>query len=88
MANTNFNTTGTFITASMSVSGAFSGFTVVSGSAIFTALLDYNRTQLSTSSISNWVLPAGTTINMYVTSASISQGGVVFYPLSIITPQL
>lgn len=89
MANTNFNITGTILRDTQSISGAFSGFTVVSGSATFAALKDYEGNQLSTGSTGvSWTLPVGTTINMYVSSASLSSGGVVFYPLNITIPKI
>jgi hypothetical protein len=86
MANTAFNTNGTISTTS--VTGSFAGFTVVSGSATFTALKDYANNNVSTSSIALWTaLPVGTTVPLYITSASLSSGAVVFYPVSIVIPQ-
>jgi hypothetical protein len=85
MANTAFNTNGTISTTS--VTGSFAGFTVVSGSAIFTGLKDYSNNNVSTSSIALWTLPVGTTVPLYITSASLSAGAVVFYPVSTVIPQ-
>ena len=85
MANTAFNTNGTISTTS--VTGSFAGFTVVSGSATFTGLKDYSNNNVSTSSIALWTLPVGTTVPLYITSASLSAGAVVFYPVSTVIPQ-
>ena len=85
MVNTAFNTNGTISTTS--VTGSFAGFTVVSGSAIFTGLKDYSNNNVSTSSIALWTLPVGTTVPLYITSASSSSGAVVFYPVSTVIPQ-
>ena len=85
MANTAFNTNGTISTTS--VTGSFAGFTVVSGSAIFTGLKDYSNNNVSTSSIALWTLPVGTTVPLYITSASLSAGAVIFYPVSTVIPQ-
>ena len=86
MANTAYNTIGTLSTGS--VTGSFAGFTVVSGSATFTGLRDYNGTNVSTSSIALWTnIPVGTTVPLYITSASLSSGAVVFYPISTAIPQ-
>ena len=85
MANTTFNTLATLTTGS--VTGSFAGFTVVSGSATFTGLKDYSNNNVSTSSIALWTLPVGTTVPLYITSASLSAGAVVFYPVSTVIPQ-
>jgi len=86
MANTTFNTNGTISTTS--VTGSFAGFTVVSGSATFTGLRDYTSNNVSTSSVALWTnIPVGTTVSLYITSASLSTGAVVFYPVSTIIPQ-
>jgi hypothetical protein len=74
MSNIPVNATG--IVSTTSVTGSFGGFTVVSGSAIFTGLRDANNTNLAST---NWNLPAGTTVEIYVTSASLSSGAVLFY---------
>lgn len=86
MANTAFNTNGTISTTS--VTGSFAGFTVVSGSATFAGLRDYAGNNVSTSSIALWTnIPVGTTVPIYITSASLSTGAVVFYPVSTVIPQ-
>ena len=85
MANTAFNTLATLTTGS--VTGSFAGFTVVSGSATFTGLKDYSNNIVSTSSIALWTLPVGTTVPLYITSASLTAGAVVFYPVSTVIPQ-
>ena len=86
MANTAFNTLGTIISGS--VTGSFAGFTVVSGSATFTGLKDYANNNVSTASIVLWTnIPVGTTVPLYITSASLSAGAVVFYPVSTVIPQ-
>jgi hypothetical protein len=86
MANTAFNTFGTIVSGS--VTGSFAGFTVVSGSATFTGLKDYAGNNVSTSSVALWTnIPVGTTIPLYITSASLSSGAVVFYPVSTVIPQ-
>ena len=86
MANTAFNTLGTLTTGS--ITGSYAGFTVVSGSATFTGLKDYAGNNVSTSSLALWTnIPVGTTVPLYVTSASLSSGAVVFYPVSTVIPQ-
>lgn len=86
MANTAFNTLATLTTGS--ITGSFAGFTVVSGSATFSGLRDYSGTNVSTGSIALWTnIPVGTTIPLYITSASLSSGAVVFYPVSNVIPQ-
>ena len=86
MANTKFNTTGILTTTG--VTGSFSGFTVVSGSATFEGLIDFGGNLLATGSVAKWILPAGTTVPLLITSASLSTGAVVFYPLSNTIPQV
>ena len=86
MANTAFNTSG--IISTTSVTGSFAGFTVVSGSATFSGLKDYSGTNISTGGVALWTdIPVGTTVPLYVTSASLSSGAVVFYPVSTVIPQ-
>jgi hypothetical protein len=75
MANIPVNAYGVVITSS--VTGSFAGFTVVSGSATITGLKDANGIELATT---NWVIPSGTTIPIYVTSASLSTGAILLYP--------
>jgi hypothetical protein len=48
----------------------------MSGSATFTGLKDANNSNLATP---NWIIPAGTTVPIFVTSASLSSGAVLFY---------
>jgi hypothetical protein len=74
MANLPINSTG--IVSTTSITGSFGGFTVVSGSATFTGLRDANNTNLAST---NWIIPAGTTIPIFITSASLSSGAVLFY---------
>ena len=52
MANVPVNASG--IVTTTSVQGGFAGFTVVSGSATFTALKDANDVNLATT---NWIIP-------------------------------
>jgi hypothetical protein len=75
MANIPVNATGVVTTTS--VTGSFAGFTVVSGSATITGLKDSNGVELTTT---DWIIPAGTTIPIYVTSASLSTGAILLYP--------
>jgi len=74
MASVPVNAKG--VVSTTSVTGSFAGFTVVSGSATFTGLKDANNSNLATT---NWVIPAGTTVPIFVTSASLSSGAVLFY---------
>jgi len=75
MANIPVNATG--ILSTTSITGSYGGFTVVSGSATFTGLKDAEGRELTTT---DWVIPAGVTVPLYVTSASLSSGAVIFYP--------
>jgi len=76
MANIPVNALGVVTTTS--VTGSFAGFTVVSGSnATITGLKDANNVDLATT---NWIIPAGTTVPIYVTSASLSSGAILLYP--------
>lgn len=72
MANIPVNPTG--IVASTSVTGSFAGFTVVTTAATFSAVRDANG-----GSVGAMTIPAGTTVNLFVTSASFSGGPVLFY---------
>ena len=74
MANIPVNATG--IVSTTSVTGSYAGFTVVSGSATFTGLKDANNVELTST---DWIIPAGTTVPIFVTSASLSSGAVLFY---------
>jgi hypothetical protein len=70
------NATG--IVSATSVTGSFGGFTVISGSATFTGLRDAFNNVLATSA-APMIIPAGFTIPIFVTSASLSTGSVLFY---------
>jgi hypothetical protein len=74
MANIPANAIGVVTTTS--VTGSFAGFTVVSGSATITGLKDANNSELAAT---GWILPAGTTIPLIVTSASLSSGAILLY---------
>ena len=74
MANIPANATG--IVTTTSVTGSFAGFTVVSGSATITGLKDANNSELTAT---DWIIPAGTTIPLIVTSASLSSGAILLY---------
>jgi hypothetical protein len=74
MANIPVNATGVVTTGS--ITGSYAGFTVVSGSATFTGLKDANNVSLANPS---WIIPVGVTVPIYVTSASLSSGAVLFY---------
>lgn len=75
MANIPVNALGVVTTTS--VTGSYAGFTVVSGSATITGLKDANNVNLATT---NWIIPAGVTVPIYVTSASLSSGAILLYP--------
>jgi hypothetical protein len=74
MANVPVNATGVVTTTS--VTGSFAGFTAVSGSVTITGLKDANNSELAATA---WVIPAGYTIPIFVTSASLSSGAALFY---------
>jgi hypothetical protein len=76
MANIPSNATG--IVSTTSVTGSFAGFTAVSGSATFTGLKDFQGNVLATVG-APMVIPAGFTVPIFVTSASLSSGAVLFY---------
>ena len=75
MATIQVNPTG--IVTTTTATGSFAGFTVVSGSATITGLKDANGSELTTT---DWIIPAGFTIPIYVTSASLSSGAILLYP--------
>lgn len=75
MATIPVNPTG--IVTTTTATGSFAGFTVVSGSATITGLKDANGSELTTT---DWIIPAGFTIPIYVTSASLSSGTILLYP--------
>ena len=82
MANTSFNTLGIIISdTTPSITGSFSGFYVISDTT-FTGLKDYNGLDLAINGLDAVVIPTNTFIPLYVTSASISSGTVLFYPIS------
>jgi hypothetical protein len=87
MANTSFNTLGIIISdTTPSITGSFSGFYVISDTT-FTGLKDYNGLDLAINGLDAVVIPTNTFIPLYVTSASISSGTVLFYPISTTIPQ-
>ena len=75
MANIPVNAQGAVITGS--ITGSYAGFTVVSGSATITGLKDAYGNELTST---DWVIPVGFTIPIYVTSASLSSGAILLYP--------
>lgn len=77
MANIPANATG--IVISTTTTGSYAGFTVVSGSnAVITGLKDFQGNTLATVA-APMVIPAGFTVPILVTSASLSTGAVLFY---------
>ena len=77
MANIPANSTG--IVISTTTTGSYAGFTVVSGSnAVITGLKDFHGNTLATAA-APMVIPAGFTVPIFVTSASLSTGAVLFY---------
>ena len=77
MANIPANATG--IVISTTTTGSYAGFTVVSGSnAVITGLKDFQGNTLATVA-APMVIPAGFTVPIFVTSASLSSGAVLFY---------
>jgi hypothetical protein len=77
MANIPANSTG--IVISTTTTGSYAGFTVVSGSnAVITGLKDFQGNTLATAA-APMVIPAGFTVPIFVTSASLSTGAVLFY---------
>ena len=75
MATIPVNPTG--IVTTTTATGSFAGFTVVSGSATINGLKDANGSELTTT---DWIIQAGFTIPIYVTSASLSSGAILLYP--------
>jgi len=69
---------GQAIVSTTSVTVSFAGFTVMSGSATFTGLKDSRDNPLATGA-APLIVPAGFTVPLYVTSASLSSGAVIFY---------
>jgi hypothetical protein len=77
MANIPSNFTAAVVSGSGSITGSYSGFTVVSATT-FTGLKDGNNGILATNG-SSLSFSAGTNVPLTVTSASISSGAVLFY---------
>ena len=74
MANIPVNFGGALLTAGQSITGSF--FTVVSGSATITGLRDAYGAELTST---DWIIPAGFTIPIFVTSCSLSSGAILLY---------
>lgn len=70
------NATG--IVSTTSITGSYAGFTVVSGSATFTGLKDAYNNVLATS-LNPIIVSSGVTYPIFITSASLSSGAVLFY---------
>lgn len=78
MANLPVNPIGLY--TSTTATGSFGGFTVVSGSsAVITGLKDEKNRILATAA-APMVIPAGHTIPVFVTSASLTTGAILLYP--------
>ena len=77
MANIPSNTAVSLISGSGSITGSFSGFTVAQA-VTFTGLKDINGTALATAA-STLTFASGVTVPLYITSASLSAGAVLFY---------
>lgn len=76
MANIPVNALGTLLSGSGAVTGSFAGFTVASA-VTFTGLKDASGGNLAST---NLTFPAGITVPLFVTSASISAGAIILYP--------
>jgi len=74
MANIPVNATAILATGPTSVTGSFAGFTVVTD-ATFTGLRDANGGLITFTA----PITALQTVPLFVTSASISSGDVIFY---------
>ena len=72
MANIPANPTATKATAS--ITGSYAGFTVADTAITFSALIDANGNDLGSLSF-----PSGTTVPLFVTSASFTGGPAIFY---------
>ena len=81
MANIPVNANAVVLSGSGALTDSFGGFTVVEATT-FTGLKDYYGNTLASSSaaVGNLRFPAGVTVPLYITSASISAGSVLFYP--------
>jgi hypothetical protein len=72
MANIPSNSTA--VKATTSITGSYAGFTVATSTISFTALVDANGNNLGA-----LTFPAGTTVPLFVTSASFTGGPAIFY---------
>ena len=81
MTNIPVNANAVVLSGSGALTGSFGGFTVVEATT-FTGLKDYYGNTLASGSaaVGNLRFPAGVTVPLYITSASISAGSVLFYP--------
>ena len=95
MANTDFNTSAILVNGTetplggtaTTVTGSFSGFTVLSGSVNFTSLVDYFGNELSPLDSTTWAsVPDGTTVSLFISSSTVASGSVLFYAISTETP--
>lgn len=77
MANIPSNTAVSVVSGSGTITGSFSGFTIAQA-VTFTGLKDVNGNALATAA-APLTFASGVTIPVYVTSASISSGAVLFY---------
>ena len=75
MASIPVNASATLLSGSASVTGSFAGFSIAQA-VTFTGLKDANGVNIAGSGLT---FPSGVTIPIYVTSASISSGAVLFY---------
>ena len=92
MANTDFNTSAILVNGTetpvggtvSTVTGSFSGFTILSGSVNFTNLVDNFGNDLASAT---WTtVPDGITIPLFVSSSTVASGSVLFYAISTYTP--
>ena len=95
MANTDFNTSAVLVNGTetpiggtvSTITGSFSGFTVLSGSVNFTSLVDFYGNELNPSGSTTYAtVPDGTTIPLFVSSSTLASGSVLFYAISTVTP--
>jgi hypothetical protein len=75
MATIPVNPSATLLSGSASVTGSFAGFTVAQA-VTFTGLRDANSVDIAGSGLT---FTSGTTVPIYVTSASISSGVILLY---------
>ena len=73
MPNIPVNTTA--IKATSTITGSYAGFTVASTAITFSALKDASGADLGAITFA-----AGTTVPLYITSASFTGGPAIFYP--------